>query len=316
MSLFQQPASRVAFVFPGQGSQHVGMGKDLCAQFGAAKEIFAEADDALGFSLSQLCFSGPETDLKLTENTQPAILAASIAALRVLETETPVRPALVAGHSLGEYSALVAVGALEFRDAVKIVRERGRLMQQAVPAEQGAMAVVLGLTMDSARALCAEASQGEVVSPANYNGGGQIVIAGAKSAVARAMALAKQSGAKRVLDLPVSAPFHCQLMQPAADGLKQVLSDISVHSFSIGVVTNVEAEVNLDAGRVKSLLVEQAVRPVRWEESVQKLAALGCDRAVEIGPGKVLKGLMKRIVPTMEVANLEAPQDLSNIAAA
>jgi len=172
------------------------------------------------------------------------------------------------------------------------------------------------LTMDSVRALCAEASQGEVVSPANDNGGGQIVIAGAKSAVARALALAKEAGAKRVLDLPVSAPFHCQLMQPAADGLKQVLGDIAVRPFTIGVVTNVEAEVNLDAGRVKSLLVEQAVRLVRWEESVQKLAALGCQRAIEIGPGKVLKGLMKRIVPTMEVANVEAPQDLANIAAA
>jgi [acyl-carrier-protein] S-malonyltransferase len=291
------------------------MGKDLCAQFSAAKQIFAEADDALGFSLSQLCFSGPESDLKLTENTQPAILVASIAALRVLEAETVVRPALVAGHSLGEYSALVAVGALDFYDAVKVVRARGRLMQQAVPAEQGAMAVLLGLTMDSVRALCAEASQGEVVSPANDNGGGQIVIAGAKSAVARATALARQAGAKRVLDLPVSAPFHCQLMQPAADGLRQVLSDISVRPFTVGVVTNVEAEANLDAARVKSLLVEQAVRPVRWAESVQKLAVLGCQRAVEIGPGKVLKGLMKRIVPTMEVANVEAPQDLANIAA-
>lgn len=308
--------SRFAFVFPGQGSQYVGMGKDLCAQFGAAKRVFAEADDALGFSLSRLCFSGPESDLKLTENTQPAILAASIAALRVLETETPVRPALVAGHSLGEYSGLVAVGALDFHDAVKVVRQRGRLMQQAVPAAHGAMAVLLGLTMDSVRALCAEASQGEVVSPANDNGGGQIVIAGAKSAVARALALAKEAGAKRVLDLPVSAPFHCQLMQSAADGLKQVLGDIAVRPFTIGVVTNVEAEVNLDAGRVKSLLVEQAVRLVRWEESVQKLAALGCQRAIEIGPGKVLKGLMKRIVPTMEVANVEAPQDLANIAAA
>lgn len=308
--------SRFAFVFPGQGSQYVGMGKDLCAQFGAAKRVFAEANDALGFSLSRLCFSGPESDLKLTENTQPAILAASIAALRVLETETPVRPALVAGHSLGEYSGLVAVGALDFHDAVKVVRQRGRLMQQAVPAAHGAMAVLLGLTMDSVRALCAEASQGEVVSPANDNGGGQIVIAGAKSAVARALALAKEAGAKRVLDLPVSAPFHCQLMQPAADGLKQVLGDIAVRPFTIGVVTNVEAEVNLDAGRVKSLLVEQAVRLVRWEESVQKLAALGCQRAIEIGPGKVLKGLMKRIVPTMEVANVEAPQDLANIAAA
>lgn len=309
-------SSRVAFVFPGQGSQYVGMAKELFAQFDAAREVFAEADDALGFSLSELCFDGPEADLKLTENTQPAILAASIAALRVIEAETPLRPAFVAGHSLGEYSALVAVGAFNFRDAVRVVRERGRLMQQAVPAGEGAMAVVLGLEMDAVRALCADASQGEVVSPANFNGGGQVVIAGAKDAVARAMVLAKERGAKRVLDLPVSAPFHCQLMQPAAEGLKTALSKISIRPFSVGVVTNVEADVNLDAGRVKPLLIEQAVRPVRWEESVRKLASLGCGGAVEIGPGKILKGLIKRIVPAMEVDTFEAPQDLSKLAAA
>lgn len=309
-------SNRIAFIFPGQGSQYVGMGKDLCSDFDVAKKVFAEADDTLGFSLSGLCFAGPETDLKLTENTQPAILTASIAALRVLEEETLMRPAFVAGHSLGEYSALVAVGALEFRDGVKVVRERGRLMQQAVPAGEGAMAVVLGLEMDAVCALCDDAAQSEVVSPANFNGSGQVVIAGAKQAVARAMMLAKERGAKRVLDLPVSAPFHCQLMQPAAEGLKKVLNDITVHPFHVGVVTNVEADVNLDAWRVKSLLIEQAVRPVRWEESVKKLGALGCDRAVEVGPGKVLKGLIKRILPTMEVDNFESPSDLSKIAAA
>jgi len=304
-------SDRIAFVFPGQGSQHVGMGKDLCAEFAVAKATFAEADEVLGSNLSELCFFGPEADLKLTENTQPAILTASIAALRVLESETPIRPALVAGHSLGEYSALVAVGALEFRDAVRTVRERGRLMQRAVPTGTGAMAVILGLEMQAVRELCEAAAEGEIVSPANYNGSGQVVIAGAKQAVARAMALAKGRGAKRVLDLPVSAPFHCQLMQPAAEGLKVVLSKVAVHPFHIGVVTNVEADVNLDAGRVKSLLIEQSVRPVRWEESVKKLAALGCNRAIEIGPGKVLKGLMKRIVPDLEVDNFESPSDLS-----
>ena len=307
---------QVAFVFPGQGSQYVGMGKELCAQFVAARETFTEADDILGFRLSELCFDGPEAALKLTENTQPAILAASIAALRVLETETPMQPAFVAGHSLGEYSALVAAGALRFGDALQVVRERGRLMQQAVPAGQGAMAVVLGLEMDEVQKLCADAAQSEVVSPANFNGSGQVVIAGATQAVARAMALAKERGAKRVLDLPVSAPFHCQLMQPAAEGLQRVLGAIPVHPFNIGVVTNVEAEVNLDVDRVKPLLVEQAVRPVRWEETVKKLAALGCSRAVEVGPGKVLKGLMKRIVPAMEVENFEAPQDVAKMAAA
>jgi [acyl-carrier-protein] S-malonyltransferase len=309
-------SSPVAFVFPGQGSQYVGMGKELCGQFPAAKETFAEADDALGFRLSELCFSGPETDLKLTENTQPAILTASIAALRVLQTEAPLEPALVAGHSLGEYSALVAVGALQFRDAVKLVRERGRLMQQAVPTGEGAMAVVLGLEMADVQRLCADAAQGEVVSPANFNGSGQVVIAGAKPAVARAATLAKERGAKRVLDLPVSAPFHCELMRPAAEGLRRALANISVQPFAVGVVTNVEAEVNLAAERVKALLVEQAVSPVRWEESVKKLAALGCDRAIEIGPGKVLKGLMKRIVPALEVDNFESPADLAKMAAA
>ena len=308
--------SHLAFVFPGQGSQYVGMGKDLSAEFTLARETFAEADDALGFSLSGLCFDGPEADLKLTENTQPAILAASIAALRVLEAETPLRPAFVAGHSLGEYSALVAVGALKFSDAVKVVRERGRLMQQAVPHGQGAMAVVLGLEMDAVGALCADAARGEVVSPANFNGAGQVVIAGAKSAVERAMALAKEHGAKRVLDLPVSAPFHCQLMQPAAEGLKRALNDIAVQFFEIGVITNAEADVNRSAERVKALLIEQAVRPVRWEESVKKLIALNCHRVIEVGPGKVLKGLMKRIAPAMELENFEAPQDLSKVVSA
>ena len=306
---------KIAFVFPGQGSQSVGMGKELCEQFPAAQKVFAEAEDALGFALSQLCFSGPEADLKLTENTQPAILTASVAALRVLESETALRPALVAGHSLGEYSALVAVGALGFADAVKVVRERGRLMQQAVPAGTGAMAVILGLEMDAVRALCADAGQDEVVAPANYNGGGQIVIAGNKNAVTRAMALAKERGAKRALDLPVSAPFHCPLMQPAADGLKEVLSSVTVRPFTTGVVTNVEADVNLDASRVKSLLIDQAVQPVRWEESVLKLSALGCERVLEIGPGKVLKGLIKRITPALAADNFETPADLARVVA-
>jgi [acyl-carrier-protein] S-malonyltransferase len=308
--------SELAFVFPGQGSQYVGMGKELSGQFLVAREIFAQADDALGFSLSDVCFNGPEADLKLTENTQPAILTASIAALRVLEKETALRPAFVAGHSLGEYSALVAVGALKFSAAVKVVRERGRLMQEAVPAGKGAMAVLLGLEMDATRSVCADAGRGEVVSPANYNGAGQVVIAGAKNAVERAMALAKERGAKRVLDLPVSAPFHCELMRPAAEGLQQILRDVPVYPFTVGVVTNVEADVNRSAERVKSLLVQQAVRPVRWEESVKKLAELGCRRALEVGPGKVLKGLMKRIVPTMEIDNFDAPQDLSRIVSA
>ena len=309
-------SSDFVFVFPGQGSQFVGMGKDLCDQFGVAKQVFAEAEDALGFPLTKLCFSGPETDLQLTENTQPAILTMSIAALRVLEAETDLRPAYVAGHSLGEYSALVAVGALAFRDAVRLVRERGRFMQQAVPAGQGAMAVILGLEMSAVQALCAEASQQEIVAPANYNGGGQVVIAGSKTAVIRAVTLAKERGAKRALDLPVSAPFHCELMRPAADGLKQVLENISVEPFTVPIVTNVEADINRDCHRVKQLLVEQAVRPVRWEESVKKICELGCQRVLEIGPGKVLKGLIKRIAPKLEADNFEKPADLVRLKAA
>jgi [acyl-carrier-protein] S-malonyltransferase len=305
----------VAFVFPGQGSQYVGMGKELCGRFAVAKQVFSEADEALGFSLSDLCFAGPEADLKLTEHTQPAILTSSIAALRVLESETALRPNFVAGHSLGEYSALVCTGALTFRDAVRVVRERGRLMQAAVPAGKGAMAIVLGLEGDAVAALCEEASGGEVVAPANYNGGGQIVISGAKDAVARAKVLAEQRGAKRVLDLPVSAPFHCELMRPAAEGLKKVLSEVEVHPFSVGVVANVDAEMNLKPDRVKALLIEQTVLPVRWEESMRELDALGCRRALEIGPGKVLKGLIKRIVPQLAVDNFETPEDLARVKA-
>jgi [acyl-carrier-protein] S-malonyltransferase len=287
------------------------MGKDLCNQFAVARAVFAEADDALGFSLSQLCFAGPEEDLKLTENTQPAILTASIAALRVLESETPLRADFAAGHSLGEYSALICAGAFSFSDAIRVVRRRGRFMQEAVPEGEGSMAVILGLEMEQVRALCADASAGEVVAPANYNGGGQIVIAGTKRAVARAAALAKERGAKRVLDLPVSAPFHCELMSPAAERLSHVLASVELRALSIGVITNVEAEVNRDPARVKSLLVEQAVRPVRWEETVRKLEALGCRRVLEVGPGKVLKGLIKRISSSLEVENFAGVQDLA-----
>jgi [acyl-carrier-protein] S-malonyltransferase len=291
------------------------MGRELCERFPVAAQVFQEAEQTLGFSLSQLCFFGPEADLQLTENTQPAILAASVAALRVLESETLFKPLYVAGHSLGEYSALVCVGALSFSDAIRVVRERGRLMQAAVAAGKGAMAVIIGLEMEAVTAVCEEAEQGDVVAPANYNGGGQIVIAGAKAAVARAMLLAKSHGAKRVLELPVSAPFHCPLMRPAAEGLKRVLSDVTVHSFSIGVIANVDAEVNLDAGRVKPLLAEQATKPVRWEESVRRLESLGVSKMLEVGPGRVLKGLVKRISPKIELDNFETPQDLARISA-
>ena len=303
----------VAFLFPGQGSQYVGMGKELCEHYSVAAQAFQEAEQTLGLSLKQLCFYGPEAELQLTENTQPAILAVSVAALRVLQAETGVQPSYVAGHSLGEYSALVCVGALSFSDALKIVRERGRLMQAAVPSGKGAMAVILGLDMAAVSSICKQAEDGEVVAPANYNGGGQIVIAGSKAAVARAMLLAKSAGAKRVVELPVSAPFHCPLMKPAAEGLKRILNDVTIRPFTVGVIGNVNAEVNLDPVQIKLLLSEQAMRPVRWEESVHRLENLGVSKMLEVGPGRVLKGLVKRISPKITVDTFEAPQDLARL---
>ena len=302
-----------AFIFPGQGSQYVGMGKELFENFGVAKQIFEEADDTLRFSISALCFKGPEDALKLTENTQPAILTTSVGALKVLEAEKGMVPQFVAGHSLGEYSALVASGALTFSEAVMTVRLRGRFMQEAVPVGEGAMAAILGMEREQIEKLCEEISSGEVLSPANFNCPGQIVIAGHSKAVERAIDRVKQEGKKAVL-LPVSAPFHSPLMKPAGERLEKALEQISVGDLKIPVVTNVEAEVNTSKDRVKGLLVAQVSSPVRWEESMRKMIENGVEQVLEIGPGKVLSGLMKRIDSRIDTKNLENLQTLKSIA--
>ena len=304
----------VALLFPGQGSQSAGMGKALAQQFPVAAHTFAEADEALGMSLSTLCFEGPDDALKLTMNAQPAIVAMSIAALRVLQQETGVQPTVVAGHSLGEYSALVAAGALTLTDALRVVRERGRLMQEAVPVDVGAMAAIFNLSSDEVLQVCTEAAQGEIVSPANLNGGGQIVIAGHAGAVRRAVVMAKARGAKRAVELAVSAPFHCALMAPAAEGLARVLASIPVSPLAVHVIANVTAERNQDPLRVKDLLVQQVTAPVRWEESMVKLKSLGCEAVIEVGPGKVLAGLLKRIVPELPCVSVSDPDSLANVA--
>jgi [acyl-carrier-protein] S-malonyltransferase len=303
----------IAFTFPGQGSQYVGMGRELFENFSVAREIFEEADDVLHFSISDLCFKGPEEALRLTENTQPAVLTTSIAALRVLQAEKGYAPQFVAGHSLGEYSALVASEALAFSQAVKIVRLRGKFMQEAVPVGEGAMAAVLGMEREQVEKLCEEISSGEVLTPANFNSPGQIVIAGHSKAVERAIERIKQDGKKAVL-LPVSAPFHSPLMKPAAERLEKALEEISVNDLKIPVVTNVEAEANTSKDRVKELLVAQVSSPVRWEESMRKMIEKGIEQILEVGPGKVLSGLMKRIDSRVETKNIEDLKTLKSIA--
>jgi len=307
-------SQKLAFLFPGQGSQKVGMGKALYDASPLARAVFDEADATLGFPLSKLCFEGPEDQLTLTANSQPAILTTSIAALRVLQAETDLRPAVVAGHSLGEYSALVAAGALSLADAVKVVNLRGRFMQDAVAPGVGAMAAILGLDAAQVEAACAEARAAcpdEVVSPANLNGGGQVVIAGHKRAVEAACAAAKSRGAKRAMPLAVSAPFHCALMQPAAERLAVELARVEVKAPAVPVVANVDAAPNTEAGRVRELLVRQVTAPVRWEESVLRLVSMEVGRAIELGHGSVLGGLGKRIAPGLEVISAGDPARIS-----
>jgi len=300
----------IAFIFPGQGSQYAGMGKDLVDNFPVARQLFEEANDALGFDLASLCYNGPEDDLKLTANTQPAILTASVAALRVLEAETGLSPAFAAGHSLGEYSALVCADALSFADAVVTVRQRGTFMQEAVPVGTGSMAAILGLDLERLDAVCSDAAQGEVVSPANYNSDGQVVIAGHTEAVARAVELSKERGAKRAMLLPVSAPFHCSLMAAAGERLADVLADIPVNEMALPIVTNVEATPNQEASRVRDLLVRQVCAPVRWRETIACMVGLGVERYVEVVPGKVLAGLVKRMAKGSTIQNVQNVADV------
>ncbi|HEX8293005.1 MAG TPA: ACP S-malonyltransferase [Pyrinomonadaceae bacterium] len=307
----------VAYIFPGQGSQAPGMGRELAAAYAAAREVFEEADDALGFPLSRLCFEGPAEELQLTENTQPAILAASVAALRAAEGEGLPRPDFVAGHSLGEYSALVAAGALSLRDAVSVVRKRGRYMQEAVPVGAGAMAAVMGADVETVEAVCREAARGgEVCSAANINSPGQVVIAGSAAAVERALPLLKERGAKRAIPLKVSAPFHCALMLPAQERLSADLDAVEFRDLGVPLVTNVDAAVIRTGAEARAALVRQVSSPVRWRESLELLAREGVGLFVEVGSGKVLGGLVRQTAPQARSANVEDAASLGAALAA
>jgi [acyl-carrier-protein] S-malonyltransferase len=294
----------VAFLFPGQGSQAVGMGKDLAALYPVAQETFDEADAALGYKLSQLCFEGPEDKLKLTEITQPAILTVSVAAYRVLES-VGITPQFVAGHSLGEYSAHVAAGTLDFPDAVRTVRNRGKYMQEAVPVGIGAMAAILALPLDVIADVCREAAQGEVCAPANINSPDQVVISGSKAAVERAAEMCKAKGAKRAVMLPVSAPFHCSLMQPAQDRLASDLQSLSFNEMEVPLVTNVDARLIQSPSDARDALIRQVTGAVQWDRSMRLLIDRGAKTFIEVGPGKVLCGLMRQIDRAQTCFNVE-----------
>ena len=304
----------IAFIFPGQGSQKVGMGQALAEAFPVCRDTFAEADAALGEPLARTCFEGPEDRLTLTENTQPAILAVSTAACRLLVSRG-IAPSLVAGHSLGEYSANVAAGTFAFGDALKIVRRRGRYMQEAVPVGTGAMAAILGLDADQVARACEEAADGDVVSPANLNGAGQVVIAGSTAAVARAGERARALGARRVIPLPVSAPFHCALMKPAEARLAPELRAMASAAPRVPIVANVDAEPKRDQASAIEALVAQVSAPVRWEAVVRRLASEGVTTYVEVGPGTVLSGLVRKIHREAAVASFGSPDDLAAVEA-
>jgi [acyl-carrier-protein] S-malonyltransferase len=302
----------IAFLFPGQGAQKVGMGRALADAYPICRETFDEADAALGEPLSRLIFDGPEDQLILTENAQPAILAVSTAAARFL-TSRGLEPAFVAGHSLGEYSANVAAGTFAFGDALRLVRRRGRYMQDAVPAGEGAMAAILGLDADQVAQACLDAANGEVVSAANLNGAGQVVIAGARDAVARAGERARALGARRVIPLAVSAPFHCALMKPAEERLAPELRALAAHAPRVPIVANVDAEPKRDAASAIEALVQQVSSPVRWEAVVRRLASEGVTTYVEVGPGTVLSGLVRKIDREATVVSFGSPDDLAAV---
>jgi [acyl-carrier-protein] S-malonyltransferase len=311
-SKIQNPESKIAFVFPGQGSQSVGMGKDLYENFPAAREVFEEADEALGFALSKMCFEGTDEDLALTANTQPAILTTSVAAYRAMRENGFPEPDFVAGHSLGEYSALVAAGAIAFADAVRTVRKRGEYMQQAVPVGVGAMAAILGLDLETVENGCREAQNGEVCSPANINSPTQIVIAGHDGAVERAIGILKEKGAKRAIKLNVSAPFHCALMLPAQERLAKDLSGIAYSDLRFPIIENVSAEENSSGARVPAALTEQVSNPVRWSQSVEHLIGRGVETFVEVGAGKVLSGLVRQIDRGVRCLNVGDKESLQS----
>jgi [acyl-carrier-protein] S-malonyltransferase len=304
--------SKFAFLFPGQGSQTVGMGKDLYDNFSAARQVFEEADDSLRFKLSEMCFKGDEADLQLTANTQPAILTTSIAAFRAMQLENFPMPDYVAGHSLGEYSALVAAGAIEFSDAVKTVRKRGTYMQEAVPVGTGAMAAILGLDLQAVEDACREAEQGQICSPANINSPAQIVIAGNTEAVNRAIEILKERGAKRAIKLNVSAPFHCALMLPAQEKLARDLQEINYADLRFPIIENVSAQENRSGERVRVALTEQVSKPVRWAQSIENLISEGVETFIEVGAGKILSGLVRQINRDVRSLNVENSDSLIN----
>jgi [acyl-carrier-protein] S-malonyltransferase len=301
---------KVAFVFPGQASQYPGMGKELAEKHPAARAVFEEANDALGFSISKMCFEGTEEELKLTENTQPAILTVSVAVFRVL-AEKGLRPDYVAGHSLGEYSALVAAGALKFPDAVKLVRNRGKYMQDAVPAGVGAMAAIMGLSPAVVVDVCKRAAENEICSPANLNSPEQTVISGHAGAIKRAVEIASQQGAKRAVILPVSAPFHCALMMPSQEKLERDLQKVEFSALRVPLVTNVDADTIESGEAARSALVRQVTMPVRWAESVRLLIDEGVNTFVETGPGRVLSGLLRQIERSVATLNVEDEKSLA-----